>query len=217
MLPGLEVARLGQMNGEMPRKVDVSSNPTRSRPRLRAYMACSLDGFIAGPGDDLSWLEATRSGPLMPDPQALDFETFLVQVGCLLMGRRTYDTVAGFQGAWPYGALPVRVATSRPLSSPLDMVSPVAGSIQELVATAKRVAGGKDVYLDGGALVQQALKAGLVDELILTYVPVLLTAGVRLFDDLVGPIELRFTAHYAMPNGMLQLWAEPCNRPAAAD
>lgn len=41
----------------------------------------------------------------------------------------------------------------------------------------------------------------------------LLTAGTRLFDDLVDPMELRFTAHHAMPNGMLQLWARPADRP----
>lgn len=131
-------------------------------------MGCSLDGFIAGPEGDLSWLETARSGGLPPDPQALDFETFMNQVGCLLMGRRTYDTVAAFAGPWPHGEVPVQVATSRPLRAPSATVTPVAGSIEALVAGARRTAGAKDVYLDGGALAQQALKAGLVDELILT-------------------------------------------------
>ena len=79
--------------------------------RTRVFIASSLDGFIAGPEDDLSWLPAV----LDPSPDAISFSSFMKEIGAMLMGRRTYDMVAGFDGPWPYGAVPVSVATHRAL------------------------------------------------------------------------------------------------------
>ena len=73
---------------------------------IRVYIACSLDGFIAGPGDDLSWLPGAQGGSspepseVITDDGALTFEDFITDVGALLMGRRTHDVVAGFGGDW---------------------------------------------------------------------------------------------------------------------
>lgn len=142
--------------------------------RVRVFLACSLDGFIAGPNDDLSWL---------PPPGADDhgYAAFMADVGALLMGRRTYDVVAGFSGPWPYGECPVLVATRRPLTAKAPTVRAVEGSVAELIAVARTTAAGRDVYLDGGDLVRQGLDAGLVDELTLSFVPVVLGAGHSLF------------------------------------
>lgn len=149
--------------------------------RIRVYSAISLDGFLAGEGDDLSWMG-------VPDPDAildegvLDFEGFMSQVGVLLMGRRTYDVVRAMDVPWPYGDLPVLVATHRPLDEDRPpTVRRVRGSIDILCLMAQEVAGEADVYLDGGALISQALEARLVDELVLTLVPTLLGRGVPLF------------------------------------
>lgn len=182
---------------------------TPRQPRVRVYLACSLDGYIAGPDDDLSWLDAP-SAPSdeepLPPSEALNFDGFIAQVGAMLMGRRTYDVVEGM-GHWIYGDLPVLVATHRSFASPQDTVRAVAGEISELIAQARDAAGEKDVYLDGGGLVRQALDAGLVDELILTFVPILLTDGVRLFDGLVSRQSLEFVAHHRFGAGMLQVTA----------
>jgi dihydrofolate reductase len=176
--------------------------------RVRVYMACSFDGFIAGPDGDLAWLTAPReqAGDLAADPAALDFAAFMGEVGCLLMGRSTYDMVQSF-GQWPYGETPTLIATRRPLTSDQPTVSAMAGTIDELITAARERAGSGDVYLDGGALVQQALAAGLVDELTITFVPVLLGQGIRLFDGLVDRNTLQFVGHHPMPNGMLQVRA----------
>lgn len=180
-----------------------------STSAVRVYMACSLDGFIAGPENDLAWLEAPRPpGDLPADARALAFDAFMAQTGCLLMGRTTYDTVQGFGlPTWPYGDTPTLVATHRTLVDPPGTVSAIAGTITELIAAARARAGTKDVYLDGGNLVQQALNAGLVDELIITTVPILLGSGTRIFEHLTARTTLQFTAHHAMPNGMVQLHA----------
>ncbi len=177
--------------------------------RVRVYMASSLDGFIAGPDNELGWLERDHSAPgdLPADPQALGFAAFMAEVGSMLMGRTTYDTVEGL-GQWIYGETPVLVATRRPLQPVASTVQAVAGDIAELIAQAKALAAGKDVYLDGGALIRQALDAGLVDELTISYVPILLGAGIRLFDGLASSSSLQFTSHRAMEGGMLQVRAQ---------
>ena len=177
--------------------------------RVRVYLACSLDGYVAGPDDDLGWLE-TSARPAEElagvTPDAVTFDQFLAEVGLMLMGRRTHDVVAGF-GVWPYGELPVWVATRRPLEPAAATVRAVEGPIEQLVDEARRAAGGRDVYLDGGDLVRQALAADLVDELILTQVPVLLGGGVRLFEEggLVGPRPVRFREHRWHAGGFVQL------------
>ena len=179
------------------------------RSRVRVYMACSFDGFVAGPDDDLSWLNDTRGAPDTPPPPsegALEFGDFIAQVGALLMGRRTHDVVSGL-GQWIYGELPVLVATRRPLEPAHHTVRAVTGDIEALVAQAKDAAGEKDVYLDGGDLIRQALDAGLVDEMTITVVPILLTSGIRLFDGLVSRKLLDITGHHRLGHDMLQITA----------
>jgi dihydrofolate reductase len=143
---------------------------------IRAYLACSLDGFIAGEDDDLSWLPQPAEGA-----EDAGFAEFLSEVGAVLMGRRTYDVVAGFDGPWPYGERPLLVATRRPLEPARPTVKMVSGSIHQLVELARAAAGKRDVYIDGGVLVREALDAGRLDELTLTLVPQVLGRGIPLF------------------------------------
>ena len=123
---------------------------------VRVFIACSLDGFIAGPDDDVSWL---------PEPDASEdygYGAFIAETAAILMGRSTYDVAAGFPN-WAYGSLPVFVATSRPLDPVVETVVPIRGSPSELLA-AVRARGDGAVYLDGGALIRSFLDEGLVDE-----------------------------------------------------
>jgi dihydrofolate reductase len=170
--------------------------------RTQVYCAISLDGFIAGPNDDLSWLE--EPGPEHGgEPGTVDFPSFMQQTGAILMGRRTFDIVMGFGGEWPYGTTPVLVATSRPLPEAPATVSTCHGNITKLCDEAKRAAGDKNVYLDGGNLISQAIEAGSIDEMILTVVPVLLGQGVPLYQ---GEKLHRFHAeHLGRLGSMLQV------------
>lgn len=159
--------------------------------RVRVYLGCSLDGCIAGPGHDISFL-----GELPPEagPHAgLGFEEFLRDIGALLMGRRTYQVPLDYD-AWHYGDRPVLVATHHPLPpAPRGGIArAVQGPIADLIAQAREAAGGKDVYLDGGDIVRQGLDAGLVDELCLTFLPVVLGRGIRLWDGLANRNNLVF-------------------------
>lgn len=186
--------------------------------RVRVFVATSLDGFLAGVDDDLSWLPApgAEADPADGDTDT-GFAAFLGQVGALLMGRRTWDVVAGFEGDWPYGPLPVLVASHRLLPPGHPTSRAVAGPIATLIAQGLAAAQGRDLYLDGGDLVRQALAAHLVDELTVTVVPVVLGRGIPLFTGLDQRQPLRLCHHKRLAGGMMQLTYAPaiCPKPAA--
>lgn len=182
--------------------------------QIHVYVATSLDGFIAGPDDDLSWLPGTDSNVDSmkgeSDPGALSYDGFISGIGALLMGRRTYDVVRGFDMPWPYGELPVLVATNRPLDAdPPSTVQPVRGSIDDLINRAKDAAGERNVYLDGGVLIRQAAEANLIDELTITIAPVALGAGLSLFAGMSDRYPLEILSHHSFAGGMVQLRARP--------
>lgn len=175
--------------------------------RVRVYLGCSLDGCIAGPEHDLSFLNEFEPEPDAP-AEGLGFEAFMAQVGGILMGRQTYQVILDFE-AWHYGDVPMLVATHRDLPPPPapGTATPVQGPIEDLVARAKALAGDKDVYVDGGNLVRQALDAGLVDEICLTFLPLVLGRGIRLWEGLEQRTDLVFERP-TMHNGrMVQITA----------
>lgn len=172
--------------------------------RIRVFIATSLDGFIAGPSDELDWLPEHEEGEVEDT-----FTPFFAQVGAMLMGRRTYDVVMGMDVPWPYGETPVLVATRRALPSGPPGVRSATGTIAELVAEAREVAAGKDVYLDGGDLIRQALDAGLVDELIVTVVSTVLGQGIPLFAGLSRRHDLVLQRHRPLSPRLLELTYTP--------
>lgn len=169
---------------------------------VRVLIACSLDGFIAGPGDDLSWLPQGETG------EDHGYDAHMSATGALLIGRGTYDVAAGFE-TWPYGELPVLVATTRPLDPVAPTVRAVRGTPRELVAAAREAADGRGVYLDGGVLIRAALDAGLIDELTVTVVPVVLGAGHPLFAGAATRRRLELVDARPFPSGLVQLRYRP--------
>jgi dihydrofolate reductase len=167
---------------------------------VRIFLGCSLDGFIAGTDGDLSWLPT--DGP--PD-EDFGFGAHMAGTGAMLMGRATYDTIGEHGWDWPYGETPVLVATSRPLEPLAPTVRAVSGTPAELVAAAREAAGDRAVYADGGALVRSLIDAGLVEEAVITLIPVVLGKGVPLFAGLERrrKLELRSATTYA--GGLVQL------------
>lgn len=184
--------------------------------RVRVYTACSLDGYIADPHDGLDWLTQPRAhrAPLAGGnwaerpADALDYADFMRDVGCLLMGRRTYDAVARFDD-WPYADMPVIVATSHQLEGAPAAVTTASAPIRNLIAEARDAAGGKDVYLDGGNLIRQALDADQIDQLIVTQMPTVLGRGHALFAGADHPRELTVTDVLKFEGGMVQLHLTP--------
>ena len=199
----------GKLRGPWSDSYPPATHPVmkNERSRIRVYIATSLDGFIAGEDDDLSWLpDAGHEGP---GPGAMTYEAFMADVGAMLMGRRTYDVVLGFDVDWPY-QIPVLVASHRALDDdpPLG-VRRVQGSITELVAAAMEVANGRDVYIGGGGIIRQALEAGLVDELVITVAPVALGSGYSLFAGMETRVEMDVVNVARFSGGMVQLTLVP--------
>jgi dihydrofolate reductase len=166
--------------------------------KVRVLIACSLDGFIAGPNDELDWLEG-------PDGAEDTFTPFFKGIAAMLMGRLTYDVVSSFEGDWPYGDTPIIVATNRPLQMAKPSVQGYQGTIEEIVAEAKTMSEGGDVYLDGGNLIRQSLDAGLVHDITLTLIPIVLGDGIPLFSGAKQMHRLELCSQRAIGGGMVEL------------
>jgi dihydrofolate reductase len=159
--------------------------------KLLWHTMMSLDGFVAGPGDDMSWAFGTHAG----SRETVD--SVLASTGALLVGRRTQDVEDRLQPGFYGGAFqgPFFVLRHDPPPEP-PVVKGVTGrfldvGIDEAVSIAKEAAGGGDVVVLGANIARQCLEAGLLDELIIHVAPVLLGDGVRLFDRADGePIRL---------------------------
>lgn len=176
-------------------------NTEHHRPRVSAFLALSLDGFIAGEGGDLAWLE-----PYNGDSQEeTGYSALMASADTLLMGRNTYDIVSAFP-EWFYGDKPVVVLTHRP-AAPREHVSFRQGALAQVLRELWQ-AGCRHLYLDGGDLVRQGLQAGVVDELTLFWVPVTLGGGVSLF---AGPLPgaLVPVSSTVLPSGLVRVVYHP--------
>jgi len=184
--------------------------------KVRVELSISLDGFIAGPNDSpekglgeggdrlFHWYSNGDTDFPLPGTDMVfkvsrasaDFlrDSWLM-TGASVTGRRTFDITNGWGGVPPGGVdAPYFVVTH---TIPQEWVKPgspftfVTSGIEDAVAMAKQAAGNKYVDLMGASIVQQCLNVGLLDEIQIDLVPVLLGAGVRLFDHLgTAPIEL---------------------------
>ena len=169
--------------------------------RCTAFLGMSLDGYIAGPGGDLAWLDAIPA----PPGNDMGFGQLMESVDAVVMGRTTFDFVASFDGPWPY---------SKPLvvmSSTLDTIPDHAVdtelSRQSPTELCDELAerGWQHVYVDGGALVASFHTAALLDELIVTVVPVVLGDGTKLMEGLLEPAWLTLASTETFDNGFVQL------------
>ena len=125
-------------------------------------------------------------------------------VNALVIGRKTYETVLGF-GAWPYGDKPVFVLSTRPLAAPPSgaLVQRMSGDPADIVSELA-ARGITHAYVDGGITIQRFLRAGQIQRLIISRVPVLIGEGIPLFGSLPRDIVLTHVAtrHYA--GGLVQ-------------
>jgi dihydrofolate reductase len=137
--------------------------------------AMSLDGFIAGPGDEMGWIRDLA-------PQE-DTAKVAAATGAMLVGRRTWDVGARMEADepgstdYPFTG-PMFLLTHRPLDRPDPGVTILSGDIGAAVATALDAAGGKDLEILGADVAAQALRRGLVDEILVYLLPVVLGGGV---------------------------------------
>ena len=144
------------------------------RPEISVFLGVSLDGYIAGKNHDLSWLGHYATD----DPETTGYSELMRNTDALVMGRHTYEAIRHLD-PWPFGDRRVIVLTSRRLVAEHNECF-FSGSLRELAAVLA-AEGVRHVYLDGGRVVREALEAGLVDNLTLSWLPLLLGEGIPLF------------------------------------
>ena len=162
------------------------------------FVGTSLDGFIARSNGDLDFLPPGGG-------EEHGYAAFMATVDALVIGRNTYDKVLSFD-EWPYGTKSVVVLSTRPIDlprAPGAVVERMAGSPPDIAA---RLAarGVKHLYVDGGVTIQAFLKAGLIQRLIITRVPVLIGTGISLFGALPHDIRLHHVMTRQYESGLVQ-------------
>ena len=164
------------------------------------FVGASVDGFIARQNGDLDWLPAGGGEPH-------GYDEFIATVDTIVIGRKTFETVLAFE-AWPYGAKRVVVLSSEPV----DLAAAVArgGLVEQMCGPPAEILsnlsarGAQHLYVDGGITIQRFLRAGLIDRLVITRVPVLIGDGSPLFGSVPQDIRLRHIATRSYPSGLVQ-------------
>lgn len=170
--------------------------------KASVFVGTSVDGFIARPNGDLDFLSIGDSEPH-------GFEEFIAQIDTVVMGRKTFETVLSFIPPWPYGTKRVVVLSSTPLNLltlpgiPKETVEQMSGPPSEVI-TRLATSGAQHLYIDGGITVQRFLRAGLIQNLTITQVPILIGQGIPLFGSLPNDLRLRHIATRHYSNGLVQ-------------
>ena len=164
---------------------------------VSVFIGTSLDGFIARPNGDLDFLPPDGGEPH-------GYSEFIASVDAIVIGRKTFETVLAMS-PWPYGNKRVVVLSSKPL----NLSAVVGGAVEQMSGSPSEIvsrlaaSGAQHLYVDGGITIQRFLRAGLIQRLIITRVPVLIGDGIPLFGTLPGDIRLRHIATKHYPSGLV--------------
>jgi len=174
-------------------------------------LSVSLDGFVAGANDGpdnplgdggeglFAWMnanEANRVHPYLapPDESKIIVEEWMAGAGALIYGRRTFEIAGGWKEGHPIDA-PIFVVTHDPPTegewSP--HVSFVTEGVERALQMAQDAAGDRLIAIGGASVAKEALRLGKLEEIQVSVTPLLLGAGVRLFEGFDGPIRLEQT------------------------
>ena len=167
--------------------------------KVIVYIAASLDGYIARPGDDLSFLSLVE----VPG-EDYGYEDFKKSVDTVIMGRKTFDWVVAQTGGVPHPDTETFIIT-RTGRPDIGKTRFYTGSLPELILRLK-AAPGKNIYCDGGAeIVTELLRQSLIDDIILSVIPILLGGGTRLFKDGCPEQKLTLVSTQSFQSGLVQL------------
>lgn len=147
--------------------------------KLSLFIATSVDGYIAKPNDDLSFLNLVEK-----EGEDYGYADFVADIDTIIIGRKTYDYVVREIGSEHYdnGKRDVYVITRTPQEGK-GRITFYTDGLEKLVGQLKSE-GGKNIYCDGGAeIVNELLRHDLIDEMILSIIPILVGDGIRLFKD----------------------------------
>lgn len=173
-----------------------------------SYIATSLDGFVARLNGKLDWLDAAAEKGSKEDYGYLDF---MSTIDCIVMGRNTFEKVASFPD-WPYNGKRVIVLSKtmkEPPSHLAEKVSFFSGKIALLAVELQNLKL-KRVYVDGSMTIQSFINAKLLDELIVTSLPVLIGRGISLFGPVKDDVALKLLENKSFSSGFVQSHYQLC-------
>jgi len=162
------------------------------------FIGTSLDGFIARRNGSFDFLPAGGGEPH-------GYDEFIAGIDALVVGRNTFETVLELPD-WPYGKKRVVVLSSQPIdfsSVRKGVVEQMSGDPVEIVAKLTAT-GAHNLYIDGGITIQRFLRAGLIQRLIITRVPVLIGDGIPLFGELPRDVKLRHISTQPYASGLVK-------------
>jgi dihydrofolate reductase len=164
---------------------------------VSVFVGTSVDGFIARPNGDLDFLPPGGGEPH-------GYDEFIATVDAIVIGRKTFETVLGME-EWPYADKRMVVLSSHhiDLSAARGVVEQMAGPPSDILSQLA-TSGIRHVYVDGGITIQGFLRAGLIQRLVITRVPVLIGDGTPLFGSLPHDIRLHHVATRHYPSGLVQ-------------
>jgi dihydrofolate reductase len=165
--------------------------------KASVFVGTSLDGFIARKDGAFDFLPAGGGEPH-------GYAEFMASVDALVIGRHTFEIVLAMD-PWPYGPKPVFVLSSGPLRGvpqgvPVERLSGTPNEIVSELSTR----GMRHIYVDGGITIQHFLRAGLIDRIIVTRVPVLIGEGIPLFGPVDRDILVEHVATKSFTGGLVQ-------------
>ena len=170
----------------------------KSERKLILYIAMSLDGYIAKPNDDLSFLSIVQE-----DGEDYGYKEFVSTVDTVILGRKTYDwVIKHFEFPHADKEAYIITRTERPNIGKTVFYS---GDLEALVRTLKNKEG-KNIFCDGGAeIVTELLKNNLIDELIISVIPIIVGNGTRLFKEGIPEQRLELISSESFESGLIQL------------
>ncbi|MES2656434.1 MAG: dihydrofolate reductase family protein [Bacteroidota bacterium] len=170
-----------------------------SERKVIVYIATSLDGYIAGPNDDLTFLNTVEQ-----EGEDYGYKEFIADIDTIIIGRRTYDKVLAMVPEYLHPDKDVYVITRTPKPG-IGKLKFYTDNLQQLVKELKQQQG-KNIFVDGGAqIINELLKSKLIDEFYISVIPVLLGKGIPLFDN-NGPEQyLKLNSSKQFDKGLVQL------------
>jgi dihydrofolate reductase len=163
------------------------------------YIATSLDGYIAKPNDDLEFLSIVAQ-----EGQDYGYADFVKTVDTVILGRKTYDKVIAMGFEFPHADKDVYIITRTPKSN-IGSIKFYTGDLPALIAKLKSESG-KNIFCDGGAeIVNELLKHDLIDEFVISVIPILVGNGTKLFKDGRPEQKLELVSTKQFDKGLAQL------------
>lgn len=168
--------------------------------KLSGFLALTPDGYIAGKDGSIDYLDRFQDGT-----EDAGYGQYFLSIDAILMGRETFETVCKFP-EWPYSPKPVYVLSTREVHIPerlSERAFKIKGKPEEVIQKLIDY-GYEHIYVDGGKTISSFIRSKLLNEITISFLPLLLGDGIPLFSDLGGEIQMELLSSKQFQSGIVQ-------------